>query len=54
MYLNPTLQFLSAVFILDEAYPPQRLLTFILIWIAMGFFLAGMWQTHRRSRRVAT
>jgi chloramphenicol-sensitive protein RarD len=54
MYLNPTLQFLSAVFILDEAYPPQRLLTFIVIWIAMGFFLAGMWQAHRRSRRVAS
>lgn len=51
MYLNPTLQFLSAVFILDEAYPPQRLLTFVLIWIAMGFFLAGLWQTHRQSRR---
>lgn len=52
MYLNPTLQFLTAVFILDEAYPPQRLLTFVLIWIAMGFFLAGMWQAHRRSRPV--
>lgn len=51
MYLNPTLQFLSAVFILDESYPPQRLLTFVLIWIAMGFFMAGLWQTHRRSRR---
>lgn len=53
MYLNPTLQFLSAVFILDEAYPPQRLLTFVLIWIAMALFMAGMWQTQRRARRAA-
>lgn len=52
MYLNPTLQFLSAVFIFDEVYPPQRLLTFILIWIAMGFFMTGLLQAHRRSRRV--
>lgn len=51
MYLNPTLQFLSAVFILDEVYPLQRLLTFILIWVAMFFFMIGIWQTRRRSRR---
>lgn len=48
MYLNPSLQFLSAVFILEEAYPPQRLITFIIIWVAMVLFLAGLWQ-HRRQ-----
>lgn len=48
MYLNPSLQFLTAVFILNEDYPPQRIITFIIIWIAMAFFLAGLWR-HRRQ-----
>ncbi|WP_409522602.1 EamA family transporter RarD [Nitrincola sp. MINF-07-Sa-05] len=47
MYLNPTLQFLTAVFIFNESYPPQRLITFILIWIAMGFFLYGLWLSRK-------
>lgn len=47
MYLNPTLQFLIAVFVFNESYPPQRLITFILIWIAMGFFLYGLWQNRK-------
>ncbi len=52
MYLNPTLHFLTAVFILDEPYPPQRLLTFIIIWMAMGLFMVGIWR-GRRARRFA-
>ncbi|WP_151703490.1 EamA family transporter RarD [Nitrincola alkalilacustris] len=50
MYLNPTLQFLIAVFIFNESYPPQRLITFILIWIAMGFFLYGLWQSRKSTK----
>ncbi len=53
MYLNPTIQFLTAVFILEEPYPPQRLVTFIIIWIAMGLFMIGLWRSGRARRRLA-
>lgn len=54
MYLNPTLQFLFAVFVFEESYPPQRLITFALIWLAMGFFMAGLWRTHRQRSKQHT
>ncbi len=49
MYLNPTLQFLIGVFVLHEAYPPERLITFVLIWIGMLLFIAGMWQQRQQN-----
>jgi len=48
MYINPAMQFLMAVFVLHESYPPQRLVTFLFIGLAMLFFLAGLWQTRKR------
>ncbi|ODC04112.1 permease [Terasakiispira papahanaumokuakeensis] len=54
MYLNPTLQFLFAVFVFEESYPPQRLITFALIWLAMGFFMAGLWRAHRQRSKPST
>lgn len=53
MYINPTLQFLSAVFILNEEYPPQRLITFAIIWVAMVIFMLGLWRSARQKRRLA-
>lgn len=47
MYINPTIQFISAVVILKESYPPERLITFALIWAAMLLFMWGLWQGHR-------
>ena len=49
MYLNPTLQFLIGVFVLHEAYPPERLITFVVIWISMLLFIAGMWQQRQQK-----
>jgi len=51
MYINPTIQFIIGVFVLKEAYPPERLITFGLIWIALLFFIAGMWKKHRQRQR---
>ncbi|MFC3851786.1 EamA family transporter RarD [Salinispirillum marinum] len=53
MYINPTLQFLTAVFILNEEYPPQRLITFAIIWVAMVIFMLGLWRSARQKRRLA-
>lgn len=49
MYINPTIQFLIGVFILEEAYPPERLITFILIWFALLLFTIGLFKLRRTA-----
>ena len=49
MYINPTIQFLIGVYVLNEHFPQERLVTFILVWIALLFFVAGMWQQLREK-----
>ena len=49
MYINPTIQFLIAVFVLKEAYPPQRMVTFFIIWIALILFMMGMWKQRKKT-----
>ncbi|MEX1056868.1 MAG: EamA family transporter, partial [Natronospirillum sp.] len=48
MYINPTMQFLIALFIFQEEFPPQRLVTFVLVWIALILFMWGMWTGRKR------
>jgi len=43
MYINPTMQFLIGVFVLEESYPPERMVTFGLIWLALLLFSVGIW-----------
>jgi len=49
MYINPTLQFLIGVFVLKETYPPERLITFILVWFALLFFTMGLFKLRRET-----
>jgi len=49
MYINPTMQFLIGVFILKETYPPERLITFALIWLALLLFTIGLLKRRRSS-----
>lgn len=49
MYINPTIQFLIGVFVLNEHFPPERMVTFILVWLALLLFVAGLWQQIRRQ-----
>lgn len=53
MYINPTMQFLTAIWLFNETYTTQRLWTFGIIWIAMLLFLGGLWQISRQKKRVA-
>lgn len=50
MYINPTLQFLIGIFILKEPYPPERLITFVLIWIALLFFSVGLMRMRKAKQ----
>lgn len=54
MYINPTIQFLIGVFVLNEDFPEQRLITFILVWIALLLFVSGLWQTQRQKQAAAS
>jgi chloramphenicol-sensitive protein RarD len=54
MYINPTIQFLIGVFVLNEHFPPERMVTFILVWIALFLFVAGLWQQLRQKQSQTT
>jgi chloramphenicol-sensitive protein RarD len=43
MYINPTMQFLTAVYLFGEPLQPQRLVSFALIWIGLLIFTSGSW-----------
>lgn len=49
MYITPTMQFLIGVFVLKETYPPERIITFILIWFALILFSIGIWQLRKTN-----
>jgi chloramphenicol-sensitive protein RarD len=51
MYINPIMQFVIGVFVLDEHFPEQRLYTFILIWIALILFTIGLVKKTRTHSR---
>lgn len=53
MYINPTIQFLIGVFVLNEHFPSERLVTFILVWLALLLFLGGLWQQLRQKKATA-
>ncbi len=52
MYINPTIQFLIGVYVLNEHFPKERLVTFILVWLALLLFVAGLWQ-QLRGKKIA-
>lgn len=47
MYINPTLQFATAVLLFDERLQPARLLSFALIWLGLLLFTWSAWQRYR-------
>lgn len=49
MYINPTLQFLIAVYAFGEPLQRQRLVSFGLIWLGLAVFSADAWQKARRK-----
>ncbi|MFK7159990.1 EamA family transporter RarD [Marinospirillum sp. MEB164] len=51
MYINPIMQFITAVWILGESYPHQRLITFLLTWIAILVFMLGLWRARRTKAK---
>ncbi len=50
MYINPTLQFLTAVVLFNEPLQPARLVSFGLIWIGLIVFSVSLWGKYRRAQ----
>lgn len=50
-YSTPTLQFLIAVLYFKEPFDAHRLMTFVLIWIGLGIYSAGLIQQLRSRTR---
>ncbi|HJW24546.1 MAG TPA: EamA family transporter RarD [Rhodocyclaceae bacterium] len=48
MYINPTLQFATAVWLFGEPMAPARIVTFALIWLGLLVFSWSAWQKYRR------
>jgi chloramphenicol-sensitive protein RarD len=47
MYINPTMQFLTAVYVFNEPLHMGKLLTFGLIWLGLLVFSWSAWQKYR-------
>lgn len=52
-YINPTLQFLTAVLLFGEPFTPWHAAAFSLIWIALALYTASAWSQDRASRSSA-
>ncbi|WP_300454930.1 EamA family transporter RarD [Accumulibacter sp.] len=48
MYINPTLQFVTAVWLFGEAMPSARLGSFGLIWLGLLLYSGSAWSKYRR------
>ena len=52
MYINPTLQFALALLVFDETLSDQKLLSFVMIWLALGLYSWSAWR-GRRSPQIS-
>lgn len=52
MYINPTLQFLTAIVLFHEPLPDGRLLSFGLIWCGLLAFSLHTWRQLRQPQRI--
>ncbi len=49
-YITPTMQLLTGVFILNEAFNQDRLVGFIMIWMALTVYsVDGLWEMRKKS-----
>ncbi len=51
-YVAPTGQFLVAVLLYNEPFPPYKLVGFSIVWVALLLFWGEAWWAHRRPPAV--
>ncbi len=52
-YLAPTIVFFLGLFVFEQPLAPVKLFSFVLIWIAVGVFVADLWARKRAARAAA-
>lgn len=50
MYINPTLQFALALAVFDEPLSEDKLLSFVLIWLALALYSWSAWRGRKPSQ----
>jgi chloramphenicol-sensitive protein RarD len=50
MYINPSMQFVIALFVFNETISPVQLASFALIWLALALYSWSAWQTLQSAR----
>ncbi len=53
-YLNPSLQFLSAVFVIGEGVTVWHGVALVMIWAALALYSAAAWREDRAAPKAAT
>jgi len=48
MYINPTIQFLIALLVFNESLSPEKLISFVMIWVALGLYSWSAWVGRSR------
>lgn len=54
MYINPTMQFFTAIYLLKEPFNQQQLIAFIFIWIALVVFSIGALRQQQGRSQLLT
>ncbi|MFL1454163.1 EamA family transporter RarD [Marinobacter sp. GN3S48] len=49
MYINPTIQLLIALFVFHEPLSREKLVSFVMIWVALGIYSWSAWHGRARS-----
>jgi chloramphenicol-sensitive protein RarD len=50
MYINPSMQFLIAVFVFKESISAVQLASFALIWLALALYSWSAWRVMQAGR----
>lgn len=50
MYVNPTMQFFTAIYLLDEPFTRDQLVAFAFIWVALAIFSLGAIQQQKQRK----
>ncbi len=49
MYINPTLQFLIAMYVFQEPLGAEKLISFVMIWVALAIYSWSAWNGRARA-----
>jgi chloramphenicol-sensitive protein RarD len=52
-YLAPTIVFFLGLTVFQQPLEPAKLMSFVLVWIAVAIFMIDLWRKRRKARAAA-